>query len=341
MQSSIVPYLRCPVCHSPLRLEARSTSGSSVNSGTLACRTCKARFPVFHGRPILITSDSVCKWTAPIDEIFGRRRLKMAPGPLSIDRLARMGDKQAIERAKSVLPLRVHGSMPIHKEEDLLRSLRAVESKAKYRMWGNWLFTRKREQAFLDHLREPGDAMEVFIETVHQENPRSLLDILSGGGSAVSSLVNASDGIEHAFALDRDLKCLWSIQRKFMYLGRSNHCEAVGGDVRRLPFTSDGISVVTSVMGLQEVYAVSMMLREAARVLCPGGCFVMMYEPRPDTYGMMSVAGYNRFARAVDMFSGHGDLMKLAEESGFNVECTTIISSEGEDYRLTLLRKPR
>jgi ubiquinone/menaquinone biosynthesis C-methylase UbiE/uncharacterized protein YbaR (Trm112 family) len=340
MQSAVVPYLRCPVCHSPFRLEVVSKSGDGVNTGSLVCRTCQGVYPVFHGRPILITSDSICTWKAPIDEIFGRRRLKVHPGPLSIDRVARMGDKKAIERASTVLPLRAHGSTPIHRQEDMKRKLRQVENQAKYRMWGNWMYSKGRDEAFMKALSEPGDAVNVFIDEVLQEKPSSLLDIMSGGGSGITSIANATDDIKYIFALDRDLKCLWSLQRKFMELGKNNSCEAVGGDVRRLPFTSESISVVTSVMGLQELYSIGLMMREVARVLVGGGCYILLYRPEPTTYGQMSVRSYSRFAKAVDMFSGHKDLMKTAVESGFVIETSALLSEEGEDVRLTQLRKP-
>ncbi len=340
MQSIVVPYFRCPVCHSSFRLEVRSRSDFSVNSGTLICRVCTGRYPIFHGRPILLTSDSISTWTAPIDEIFGRRHLKIAPSPLSIARLARMGAEKGIERVGKILPLREFGSTPCHREEDIARILKSIENQAKYRMWGNWLYCKGREERFLSSLKDPGDAVSLFIETVVKECPITLLDVASGGGSGVASIVNATDDIEHVFALERDLKCLWSIQRKFMYLGRSRHCDAIGGDVRRLPFTSDTITVITSVMALQEIYSVSTMMREITRVLVPGGCYILLCSVKPDTYGLMSVESYCKFARKVDMYSGHVDLLKTAKESGLQLEHDNIISGEKTNYYLSILRKP-
>jgi uncharacterized protein YbaR (Trm112 family)/SAM-dependent methyltransferase len=341
MQSNIVPYLRCPVCHSPVRLEVRSKSDSNINSGTLICKTCSARYPIFHGRPILLTSDSISSWKAPIDEIFGRHRLKIAPSPLSIARLARIGAENAVERAGKVLPLRIHGSTPVQREEDMNRTLRSIENKARYRMWGNWLYSGGREEKFLESLHDPGEAVNLFLEQVVREHPRNLLDILSGSGSAVASIVNATGDIEHLFALDRDLKCLWAIQRKFMYLSKSCHCDAIGGDARRLPFTSDSIAVITSMMGLQEVYSISTMLREIARVLIPGGCYILLSSEEPFTYDIMSVESYCKFAREVDLFSGHDDLIKTAKYCGLKLEQDHMISKANVNYFLSVLRKSK
>jgi ubiquinone/menaquinone biosynthesis C-methylase UbiE len=69
----------------------------------------------------------------------------------------------------------------------------------------------------------------------------------------------------------------------------------VYGEATQLPFRSGSMSTVLSTQMLGYVYDPESMLREIARVLCPGGCFILTYS---QSGGQSDPTDYYRFTPA-------------------------------------------
>lgn len=339
MQKNALAHLCCPACHAGFRFEPRSSSGSSLFSGDLACTGCGCVFPLFHGRPLLVEPNRISEWRAPIDEVLDPEGSLPPEGALSMERLARIGVDEAIEI------VRAHGSGSPHSGTTTAgpRSVEIpgrLDGQARYRMGNGWMRYREREPRFLDSLENRSEAVRFYTEAAVSLGARTILDIASGGGSGISCIVNATDSFERVFAAERDLKCLWVIQSKFARLGRSSKCEAVGADVRRLPFPDSSVDQANSLMALQEVAGIGAMLTEINRVLVGGGRYVALYNSVPDTYGALPLEDYQRFAREAGLFVGHDDFISTAENTGLITETVRTFVEDRRTRMVTVLRKP-
>ncbi|MFB3890838.1 MAG: methyltransferase domain-containing protein [Phycisphaerae bacterium] len=62
MKASLLDYLACPFCHSPLRLEVSARAGDIIEAGAVQCPSCGDSYPIRGGIP-----DMLCPRLAGID----------------------------------------------------------------------------------------------------------------------------------------------------------------------------------------------------------------------------------------------------------------------------------
>lgn len=313
MNLSAQETLCCPACHAHFDLKRRSSSGIVLHSADLICTGCGSIFRVFHGRPLLGRHEGIHEWKAPIDEVLGIPDHTPVEGPLSIGRLARIGVDRAIDLLKS--PGRLTGCISGSKPGSAAVP-EGLDGQARYRMSGRWLGSRGRMEKFQNSITSMSQPVRAFVDAAISADADTILDIASGGGSGIACIASVLKGNQRVFAAERDYKCLWVIQSKFEYLGRSADCEAVGADVLQLPFNDRSIDLVTSLAALPEIAGIGRAMSEVYRVLIPGGQYVALYNPEPDTYGILPVEEYRGFAREADLYSGHDDFIRTAVGSG-------------------------
>ena len=275
-------------------------------------------------------------WKAPIDEALGIPDFTPVEGPLSMGRLALIG----VDKAIAELRTHRHESHRVPEAAPGDASMPdELDGQARYRMSGRWLGSSGRKEKFLTSLSEMSDSFRAFVDAATSTGADTILDIASGGGSGICCIASVLDSSRRIFAAERDYKCLWSIQSKFDHLGRGETSEAVGADVRRLPFPDGSIDLVTSVAALPEVKGISEVLSEVSRVLIPGGKYLAIYNPEPDTYGIVPIEDYTRFAREADLFSGHDDFLDAAEEAGLVAIRSSCFEEASRRRTVTILRK--
>ncbi|MDM7993079.1 MAG: methyltransferase domain-containing protein [Candidatus Fermentibacter sp.] len=337
MNLPALEMLCCPACHATFDLERRSSSGIILRSADLTCTGCRCDFRIFHGRPLLVRHDGIHEWKAPIDEVLGIPDLTPVEGPLSMGRLARMGVDSAIDLLKS--PGRLTGCIPGSKPGSAAIP-EGLDGQVVYRMSGRWLGSRGRKEKLEASITAMRRSVRAFVDAAISADADTILDIASGGGSGICCIASVLTGDQRIFAAERDYKCLWAIQSKFEYLGRASCCEAVGADILQLPFRDRSIDLITSLAALPEIMGISRVLSEISRILTPGGRYVALYNPDPDTYGILPVVDYSRFAREADLYSGHDDFLRTAAGSGL---VPVEVDEFDEDSRrrvLTIFRKP-
>ncbi|MBN1619807.1 class I SAM-dependent methyltransferase [candidate division WOR-3 bacterium] len=253
------------------------------------------------------------EWIAPIDEVLSQGENRKPDGPFSLNRLKKIGVENAIklvqkpEKKNTVLTC------------DILHDLKKLEGRIRYIQSGSWISARDRKKKCVEALENPSKSVQKFIEAVVSKKPKTLLDLASGSGSSVTSLAYNLPADTSIFAVERDLKCLWIIQEKFRMIKRSNNSEAIGGDVRELPFQDESMDVVSSIMALQEISGISIFLREIKRVLKDDGSYFALLNREPWLYGIISLDEYKAFAEVADLYSGIDALIGLALKTGLTV----------------------
>ncbi len=339
MRRKALKYLGCPECKSELETENIRTWKGDIRSGHLKCRRCGLSFPIVVGRPVLMTAGSIDHWKAPVDEALGIDAPVLPP--LSIPRLVSLGIDEALKMAEAE---RVRQSIQTNtKMKSIPEIPEAVIEKMKYRDSGEWFKKGSRAER---HLKfpwkdgDPSDSFNIFMKTIVDTEATSLLDLASGGGSAVSHQVFLNGGLEQTLSVERDLKCLGNIQYRFRYAGRSRTSEAVGGDVRKLPVRTEGIDTIMMLMALPEIHGITIVLKEAYRVLKKGGYFIILVMELPFNGDLISLSEFVRFAEETDLYSGYEKFQSDAEGCGFRIiESEHISEASGKISRLISLRK--
>lgn len=280
-----------------------------------------------------MSDDKVHDWIAPIDEVLSPGEIRKPDGPFSLYRLKGLGIENAIKlikkpEGKTAVPSR-----------DILPDLKKQEGRIRYIQRGRWLSARNRKKKFLEVLKYPAEPVQEFIRSIVSLKPRTLLDFASGSGSSVTSLAHNLSAGTRIFAVERDLKCLWIIQEKFRMIGRSSNCEAIGGDVRGMPFPDESMDVVSSVMALQEITGISSLLREVKRVLSKDGSYFALLNREPWLNHIISLDEYKAFAEAADLFSGIDALSILAGKTGLTVSDLREFKDGEKDLCLVEMRK--
>jgi SAM-dependent methyltransferase len=323
------------MCGGRLKLSAGRVRSGRVLSGTLDCRDGPHRYPVVLGRPILVPAGVRDRWLSPVDEAMGLLDADTAV-PLSLPRVREIGPERAVAAVRPAA----------EPERDAPWDATGLDTKrlrgrARYRFYGGWLQARSRMRRLLEPFDRLPPRVRRWAEAVADAGPRSVLDLASGGGSGVASILKTWPGGGLICATERDLRCTWAVQRKARELGCS--CvEALGADVRRLPFPEASFEAVTSLAALQEIQGMSRLVREVRRVLAPGGSWFALYR-EPETWGVLSDREYRRFAEAADMFRGHEALVRTADRAGLSCRVLGRFApcpgGRELDYRLVAFRR--
>ena len=317
MKYDMVEDIACPACRGGLNLRGRNAGGPEVRAGTLQCRACRRSYPVVLGRPILLPPGAMSTWIPAIREALGgakTRRLLRNPGKAGIDEAlkgqwARWKDLRTGPRRWRVEP-------------GLLRDGRMRLAGWTHSHEGKRIRVPGLEDARrpLPRLRKDREPIEEMVCQVLRLRPESVLDVASGGGWFVTRLLFHSRRRPKVISLERDLRCLWTLEYKFRSLKANNRAEAVGGDVRALPLGDNRMDVVTCANAFSEIAGLSAMMAEVHRVLRPGGHFIFSHSVAPVAFQPLSPADYRRLALATDLFVDANHLLKQAKQAGLVFE---------------------
>jgi len=335
LRKAVLQYLDCPGCRSELVVKEKGRYRGDIRSGTLVCENCRQEYPVAAGRPVLLRKNVLNEWTSPVSEAMGIEEYRTIDQ--SIKELFSFGEKRAIEL--------VHERDQVNAEvfESLKSIPRSVVGKMKYRESGKWIEAGNRRARLLSFPWKAGDnkdSFNIFMQRIASTKPDSILDIASGGGFAVSHQAFVNTKARQILAVERDLKSLGNIQYRFKYIGSESRSEAVGGDVRNLPVRTEVIDTAMMLMGLPEISGVTLMIREAIRVLKEGGSFVLLVPEDPVVPELKTDAEFGKFAAAADLYAGHEKFEYDAEQQGFRVESSKRYEGrQGGKRRLISLKK--
>jgi ubiquinone/menaquinone biosynthesis C-methylase UbiE len=315
----------CPFCHTPIKPISGVGKDVLIN-GTVVCRSGRHHFAVVLGRPIFLHPGQFHGWTPPITEALGLNRRESLDD--SLRRLRDIGLERAIKKVitheKSVIVGNIGASAL-----QVLRSPGVVE-KARYRKSGEWFRHRNRMRfkalgQTLGSIDNANQAIRTAWAWAIQTKPRRYLDLASGSGNALLPIVHNASTLEYAAAVERDINCLWSLQYRLDHIRHKGIAEAIGADVRNLPFPDELFDLATINVSLAEICGISKAIREAHRVLSVDGWLIVInHEKIFDTVhydkalvDALPMHALKRFADKADLFYTYEQFEKLCKRSGF------------------------
>ncbi|HZN55615.1 MAG TPA: class I SAM-dependent methyltransferase [Candidatus Polarisedimenticolaceae bacterium] len=119
-------------------------------------------------------------------------------------------------------------------------------------------------------------AREACVEPVER-----VLDLCGGTGDLTLALARAADSPSVVVCCDFSRPMLARAAAKFRSRGVADRCVTIEGDALRLPFADGTFGAITVGFGIRNLADMGAGLREALRVLAPGGRLVVLEFSRP------------------------------------------------------------
>ncbi|WP_248930172.1 class I SAM-dependent methyltransferase [Paenibacillus hamazuiensis] len=127
-------------------------------------------------------------------------------------------------------------------------------------------------------LHAQGDDLKALVELAQAEGSRGALDIATGGGHVANALAAF---IESVTACDLTEAMLEQARKFIAGQGRTNVSFAAG-DAESLPFANEAFDLVTCRIAAHHFPDPDAFVREAFRVLAPGGSFLLIDNVAPE-----------------------------------------------------------
>lgn len=193
---------------------------------------------------------------------------------------------------------------------------------AKFRRYGHWFKVDNRNRLLespknTDMESESKKWILKFVKKIINLNPKSIIDLASGGGNGISNLLYNILDYDKIISVERDIKCTWTIQYRLNYLAESNNADAIAGDIRYLPIKSESFDTAMIMNSLMEIVNLSEAIKETYRILKKDGYFVVLHNYEPTLYGIIELEDYCLFAKEADLYSSYDDFVSLTESLGF------------------------
>ena len=132
-------------------------------------------------------------------------------------------------------------------------------------------FNANAEKYAASHVHKFGASLPVLLELAQPNTNDRALDVATGTGNTALTI---APFVRHAIGLDMAVKMLEQAKKRALEEGFTN-VDFLEGSAEALPFDDSSFSLVTSRHAPHHFRDVSKFLSEVARVLEPGGRFVM------------------------------------------------------------------
>lgn len=170
-----------------------------------------------------------------------------------------------------------------------------------------------------------------------QRQSQSILDLATGTGDVLLSLVKYSKKIRYGLGLDMSAKMLAQARRKLTGSAISENLSLVRADATSIPCCDNSFDVVTIAFGIRNVTDVKESLREMHRVLNDSGKVLILEFSLPPNllirklhlfylrYLLPAIGGliagdkaaYHYLNRTIESFPYGSEFLKLLDEAGF------------------------
>ncbi len=171
-----------------------------------------------------------------------------------------------------------------------------------------------------------------------ERQSQSILDLATGTGDVLLSLVKYSKNIKYGLGLDMSSKMLAEARRKLPGSTISENLSLVRADATNIPCCDNSFDVVTIAFGIRNVTDVKKSLSEMHRVLNNSGKVLILEFSLPLNilvrklhlfylrYLLPAIGGlisgdkeaYQYLNRTIESFPYGSDFLKLLDEAGFN-----------------------
>mmetsp|Transcript_14572 Transcript_14572/g.16950 ORF Transcript_14572/g.16950 Transcript_14572/m.16950 type:complete len:338 (-) Transcript_14572:44-1057(-) len=258
-------------------------------------------------------------------------------------------------------------NVPINQKEDKVRDvfknvadnydvMNDLMSGGLHRYWKDYLLTMTGVQPISSALRRASPQMTESKENEHESSGKllSILDVAGGTGDVAFRFLEASKCPERAKSSGKDEISITvcDINPDMLRVGERRARERYGnavlddtealrfveGNAQSLPFDDNSFDIYTIAFGLRNVTDVDMALRDAHRVLKPGGrflCLEFSHMTNPlfsavyDTYSFNMIpaigelvandrASYQYLVESIRKFCNQEELKARLEKNGFS-----------------------
>lgn len=131
----------------------------------------------------------------------------------------------------------------------------------------------------------------LLADRVAANRPALILDVCSGTGDLAMELARPERGDASVLALDFSQAMVALAARKVQRAGLRRRVHVCLGDALALPFADGAFDAVTIAFGVRNLEDTDQGLREAARVLRPGGLLAVLEFLRPEGSGPRTALG--------------------------------------------------
>lgn len=154
-------------------------------------------------------------------------------------------------------------------------------------------FSRNAEKYVSSSTHAKADDLSLLVEWLHPQADWHVLDIATGGGHVSKAL---SPRVEHIFATDLTKEMLAAARKHLEGEGCRNIWFMVA-DAENLPFLEGSFDAVTCRIAAHHFPDPERFVREAARVLKPGGKFLLIDNVVPEALHLDSFINTLEFLR--------------------------------------------
>ncbi len=169
------------------------------------------------------------------------------------------------------------------------------------------------------------------------QKENSLLDLATGTGDVLFSLIKHSDGFGRILGVDMSYNMLAYAVRKSIRNGSATKVDFVLGDANLIPVQSESFNIVTMAFGIRNISEPVNALREIFRILSPGGRVLILEFSLPERRALKKlhllylryflpvigkivsgdVEAYRYLNKTIETFPYGNRFLKLMEDSGF------------------------
>lgn len=272
MHQYLIEMLECPVCHQALDWKIKSQLGSRIEEADVACQGCHAHYPVQDGIGIFLTPD------------LPRQDLWESNGQIS----KRLKDTPELEQRLLAVPLQ-----QLNPTDQFLRAMALEEQ-------GDYDQAKEAADSALNGLYtgEFRNGQLKQFEALHERlanTDQPVVDLASGRCYLVEELAR-----RHTFpivATDFSPAILRRNRRWLEHFRLYERVSLLAFDARRTPFKDGAVQRMTTFVGLANIEAPGVLLKELRRVVSGELLAISLFFPDDDrataaairTTGMASI----------------------------------------------------
>lgn len=319
MLDSLLDYIVCPICRSPLELSIEESQERNVNTGTLKCSSCEKEYPIIGSIPILTPPNQ-----KPFDW-FSKGVVEMAEKYVPMEVMRRIGDNE-------ITPVKVNSNEPVLNEEEL--------QEGEYKDSLKFLFDRfgSVDQA-KEHFRSVHESLEPILESIIEkadlDEADKILDVGTGYGYMLQYLVEHIEEAE-LFSMGISYTNLKAVRGRFREYGFERDVHLVVGDAHMPPFPDNQFEGIESFAGFGNVVRFAETFPQILRIMKNEGWFATNISGLEltdrDTKLMIEAVGEDYFIenmRKIGLSISTENAMEEMELAGFrNITATTLEKSD-------------
>ena len=303
----------CPLCGEKLSLVKITKYKGFIQRGKLQCISCNAQFKIYARIPVLLPPGSYADWMHPlIETLFGYTRM-------SYEEIVRKYGLKKIRELYFKLLKGEYKPPKLYFKEPVDRKLLAE---------GAQRVTKKAIERHMRLIKEKtrnGEEYLEMIKYVKETNPERILDMCSGGGFFLASLLGRYKRFKLLLSIDIDYHCAKRVEGILKYYNLLDRAMPIVVDARTMPFKSNYFDVVTNNCGFNQILGYSKALHEAYRVLKPHGKLIVKDRIaifQANNEELKSTIGFTReeivkICKFCDIYTDKEDFLKLAKKIGF------------------------